>query len=377
MPALVDIRRRIRSVKNTQQITKAMKMVSAAKLRRAQDAMFAARPYARKMLEVLCTAWPRAPKRDAHPLLEERERRPHPARGRHRGQGAVRRLQRQHHPHGRALPGASAPERSSVELGLSGARAATSSGAASYRVRSEHVGVFQALRYATARRRSRKELIKAFTERRDGRGLPRLQRVQERDPAADRRRAAAAHRAADLLESAASRRFDYIYEPEPGEDLRRASCRKHVEVQVWRALLESAAAEHGARMAAMDAATNNAGDMIDRLTLYMNKVRQAAITKEIIEVVSGAGPQAPRASENSHGSWPQQNIGRVVQVIGPVVDVEFDDSGARHLQRRAHPGRRVGAAGSPSTSSPRWSSTSARTACAASACCPPTAWCAA
>ena len=64
---------------------------------------------------------------------------------------------------------------------------------------------------------------------------------------------------------------------------------KHVETQVWRALLESAAAEHGARMAAMDAATNNAGDMIERLTLYMNKVRQAAITKEIIEVVSGAG----------------------------------------------------------------------------------------
>ena len=67
---------------------------------------------------------------------------------------------------------------------------------------------------------------------------------------------------------------------------------KHVEFQVWRALLESAAADHGARMAAMDAATNNADDMIERLTLYMNKVRQAAITKEIIEVVSGAGTTA-------------------------------------------------------------------------------------
>jgi F-type H+-transporting ATPase subunit gamma len=81
---------------------------------------------------------------------------------------------------------------------------------------------------------------------------------------------------------------DYIYEPDARaifDDI----LPKHVEMQIWRALLESAAAEHGARMAAMDAASNNAGEMIDRLTLYMNKVRQAAITKEIIEVVSGAG----------------------------------------------------------------------------------------
>jgi F-type H+-transporting ATPase subunit gamma len=81
---------------------------------------------------------------------------------------------------------------------------------------------------------------------------------------------------------------DYIYEPTPAT-LFSHILPKHVEIQVWRALLESQAAEQGARMAAMDAATNNAGDMIDRLTLYMNKVRQAAITKEIIEVVSGAG----------------------------------------------------------------------------------------
>jgi F-type H+-transporting ATPase subunit gamma len=80
---------------------------------------------------------------------------------------------------------------------------------------------------------------------------------------------------------------DYLYEPGAGQ-IFESILPKHVEVQVWRALLESAAAEHGARMTAMDAATNNAGEMIDRLTLYMNKVRQAAITKEIIEVVSGA-----------------------------------------------------------------------------------------
>jgi F-type H+-transporting ATPase subunit gamma len=82
--------------------------------------------------------------------------------------------------------------------------------------------------------------------------------------------------------------LDYLYEPEPA-GIFATILPKHVEVQVWKALLESQAAEHGARMTSMDAATNNASEMIDRLTLYMNKVRQAAITKEIIEVVSGAG----------------------------------------------------------------------------------------
>ena len=79
-----------------------------------------------------------------------------------------------------------------------------------------------------------------------------------------------------------------MYEPEPA-GIFASLLPRHVEVQVWKALLESQAAEHGARMTSMDAATNNASEMIDRLTLYMNKVRQAAITKEIIEVVSGAG----------------------------------------------------------------------------------------
>jgi len=88
--------------------------------------------------------------------------------------------------------------------------------------------------------------------------------------------------------SAKETALEYLYEPSPAKIFSEL-LPKHVEVQVWRALLESAAAEHGARMAAMDAATRNAGDMIDNLTLYMNKVRQAAITKEIIEVVSGAG----------------------------------------------------------------------------------------
>jgi F-type H+-transporting ATPase subunit gamma len=153
-----------------------------------------------------------------------------------------------------------------------------------YRVRSEHIGLFQALQFPAAQRIAQ-SLIKSYIEREvDGIHIVYNEfktviaqkvvveqllpiRKLELDP-----------REAPL---------DYLYEPSPGA-IFDAILPKHVEIQVWRALLESAAAEHGARMAAMDAATNNAGEMIDRLTLYMNKVRQAAITKEIIEVVSGA-----------------------------------------------------------------------------------------
>ena len=291
MPALIDIRRRIRSVKSTQQITKAMKMVSAAKLRRAQEAMFAARPYARKMLEVLNSVAARADP-DAHPLLEERGARASVLlvvitadKGLCGAFNAN--IIRTAAPLPRGARGAA-----SVELGLVGRK-----GRDFFRRRARQGPLRARRRLPGPALRDRpgaspSELIAAFTERRGGRGLPRLQRVQERHPAAHRGRAAPAHRA-PRARAAASRALDYLYEPDAGGHLRRACCPRHVEVQVWQALLESQAAEHGARMTAMDAATNNAAEMIDRLTLYMNKVRQAAITKEIIEVVSGAGaPQS-------------------------------------------------------------------------------------
>jgi F-type H+-transporting ATPase subunit gamma len=147
------------------------------------------------------------------------------------------------------------------------------------------VGVFQALRYATARELA-KELIAAFTQGEvdevylvynEFKSVIQQRIVVDRLLPIERR----------TLEPRQPA-FDYIYEPEPA-GIFKSLLPRHVEVQVWRALLESQAAEHGARMTSMDAATNNASEMIDRLTLYMNKVRQAAITKEIIEVVSGAG----------------------------------------------------------------------------------------
>src|SRR5215510_13784689 len=286
MPALIDIRRRIRSVKNTQQITKAMKMVSAAKLRRAQDAMFAARPYARKMREVLNRLVTRA-QPALHPLLQERgDRRVllvvvTSDKGLCGGfnaniiRTAARFLEERR-------------GTKDLALELVGRKGRDFFRRRAYKVRAEHVGVFQALRYATAQQIA-KELIQAYTSDQ----ADQIHLVYNEFKSVIQQRVIVQQLLPIEKETLDPREpaLDYLYEPEPAVIFARM-LPKHVEVQVWHALLESAAAEHGARMAAMDAATNNAGEMIGKLTLYMNKVRQASITKEIIEVVSGAGVSA-------------------------------------------------------------------------------------
>ena len=282
MPALIDIRRRIRSVKSTQKVTRAMKMVSAAKLRRAQDAIFAARPFARKMMEVLNRMASRADPH-AHPLLEDR------------GEGKVLAVVITAD---KGLCGAFnaniirtvsrfLAERSEVDVSFSfvGRKGRDFFRRRQVKIRSEHVGVYQALRFETAREIAA-DLIEAFTSGEVNRVFlvhNEFKSVIQQPLVVDRVLPIERHeiRPEDLEQ-------DYLYEPAPAaifEDM----LPRHVEMQVWRALLESVAAEHGARMTAMDSATNNATDLIDRLTLHMNKVRQAAITKEIIEVVSGAG----------------------------------------------------------------------------------------
>ena len=282
MPALIDIRRRIRSVKSTQQITRAMKMISAAKLRRAQESIFAARPYARRMLQVLNSLAMRADK-DAHPLLMD-----------HDGNrvllvvitadkgmcGAFNtNIIRQ------ATRFLDAHDAREVELGLVGRKGRDHFRRRSYRVRSEHVGIFQALNYPAAQKLAG-ELMGVYT-----RGeVDEIHLVYNEFKSIVQQRVSVEQllpiKPIELSPEESA--LDYIYEPEPARIFEHL-LPKHVEIQVWRALLESAAAEHGARMAAMDSATKNAGEMIDDLTLYMNKVRQAAITREIIEVVSGAG----------------------------------------------------------------------------------------
>ncbi len=259
-----------------------MKMVSAAKLRRAQEAMFAARPYARKMTEVLNSMASRATP-DAHPLLEER--------GHQKVLLVVITADK-------GLCGAFNANiirtatrfladrgDGDVTLALVGRKARDFFRRRAVKVRSERVGVFQALRYETARELAR-ELMDAFTRGEADQVFlvyNEFKSVIQQRLVVDRLLPVERH-AISPREPA----LDYLYEPEPA-GIFATILPKHVEVQVWKALLESQAAEHGARMTSMDAATNNASEMIDRLTLYMNKVRQAAITKEIIEVVSGAG----------------------------------------------------------------------------------------
>jgi F-type H+-transporting ATPase subunit gamma len=276
------LNKRIRSVRNTQQITKAMKMVSAAKLRRAQEAIFAARPYARKMMEVLNSLAARA-EPSLHPLLQER---------------GDARIQLVVVTSDKGLCGGFNANiiRSAVRfletrrdadarLNLVGRKGRDFFKRHHYRVRAERLGLFQSLRYPAAQELAR-ELIDDFVAGEadqvylvynEFKSVIQQRVVVERLLPIER-----------LLLTPSQPPLDYLYEPDPGAIV-AALLPKHVEVQVWRALLESAAAEHGARMTAMDAATNNADEMIERLTLYMNKVRQAAITKEIIEVVSGAG----------------------------------------------------------------------------------------
>jgi F-type H+-transporting ATPase subunit gamma len=282
MPALIDIRRRIRSVKNTEQITKAMKMVSASKLRRAQEAMFAARPYARKMLEVLRSMASRA-NPAAHPLLEER---------------TVRKIALVVVTADKGLCGGfnanilraaaqflAEQGGRDVELTLVGRKGRDYFRRRHHEIRNELVGVFQPLRYATAQTIA-KDVITVFTSGE----VDQVYLVHNEFKSVIQQRIVVdqllpvARDVADAQEPP----LDYLYEPDPA-GIFAGVLPKYVEVRVWQALLESAAAEHGARMTAMDAATRNASEAIDRLTLYMNKVRQAAITKEIIEVVSGAG----------------------------------------------------------------------------------------
>jgi F-type H+-transporting ATPase subunit gamma len=259
-----------------------MKMVSSARLRRAQEAVFAARPYARRMLEVLNSVVSRADP-SLHPLLQDRggERVLLVVVSSDKGLcgGFNANINRA------AAQFVADREGRGIELAVIGRKARDYFRHRHVALRSERVGLFQELRYAVAQGIAG-ELIEDFT---GGRADQVFLVYNEFKSVIQQR--VVVEQVLPIQPQAfnpAEPPQDYLYEPAPGR-IFASMLPKHVEVQVWRALLESAAAEHGARMTAMDTATNNAADAIARLTLYMNKVRQAAITKEIIEVVSGAG----------------------------------------------------------------------------------------
>ncbi len=281
MANLRDIRTRIRSVKNTQQLTYAMKLVSATKLRRAQERIVSARPYARRMLQVLHSLASRA-NPEHHPLLERR--------GDARVEMVVITADR-------GLCGgfntnivkAAAEEMErragqEVTLTLVGKKGRDFFRRRRVSVRREMVDIFRNVTYAHAAELAR-EIIQGYVARE----LDAVYLVYNEFKSAIQQRVVVEKLLPieQLPGEGPGALVDYLYEPGEKELLNRL-LPKHVEVQVYRALLESAASEQGARMTAMDSATNNAAEMIESLTLNMNKVRQAGITKEILEVVSGA-----------------------------------------------------------------------------------------
>jgi F-type H+-transporting ATPase subunit gamma len=309
MPSLLDLRRRIRAVKSTQQITKAMKMISASKLRRAQDRVVGARPFALQMQRVLNSLASRVDP-SSHPLLAERESEADAKvllivvtadKGLCGGfnTNIIK-----------AASGFINSAGSPVAVGLVGRKGRDFFKRRGFEIRMEEIGIFQRVKYADAKRIA-EAAIEEFTSGRVSKvfivynefksvmqqrvvteqllPIPKLGAGSE---AGSKGQDPAYVRGAGPVGPAAGKApvpgdVDYIYEPGPAQILGEL-LPKHIEIQVYRALLESAAAEHAARMTAMDAATKNSGEIIDTLTLYMNKVRQAAITREIIEVVSGA-----------------------------------------------------------------------------------------
>jgi F-type H+-transporting ATPase subunit gamma len=346
MANILDIRRRIRSVTNTRQITKAMKMVSAAKLRRAQDRALAARPYAQMLTNVLKSLVARAEIYDPdtgepkHPLLAERpenrillivvtgDKGLAGAFNTNILKAATRFLESKS---GKNVEieavGRKGRDFLRRRYSVAKPRSLESTESSRTTLIGEHVGILNRVDYHMASevaanvidRYSNQEIDAVYLVYNEFKSviaqrlivekiLPiEAERVGETKVAQadrmgdeERKRALEAAkgtgvglRPADTRAiDAAAAKFatapvDYIYE-QPAEELFASLLPKYVSIQIFRALLESVAAEHAARMTAMDSATNNATDMIDSLTLAMNRVRQAKITKEIIEIVSGA-----------------------------------------------------------------------------------------
>lgn len=281
MANVLDIRRRIRSVRNTQQLTRAMKMVAAARLRRAQERVFNARPYANQMLALLGSLAARTEQR-AHPLLAERP---------------VEKLLLVLVTADKGLCGAfnanlihaaqnylEQHRDRQVSLIAVGRKGRDSFRKRRVEILADYTNLFSRLEFTHAQ-----EIAKQIIELYAGQSVDAVDFIYNESKTVLTQRLAVERylpiKPVKPAEGVAL--IDYIYE-EPAEEIFNVLLPRYVEIEVYRALLESAASEFAARMTAMDAASSNAAEMIDALTLHMNRVRQAAITKEIIEIVSGA-----------------------------------------------------------------------------------------
>ncbi|HQN07500.1 MAG TPA: ATP synthase F1 subunit gamma [Thermoanaerobaculia bacterium] len=288
MPNLIDIRRRIRSVKSTQQITKAMKMVAASKLRRSQERVLAARPYARTLGATLASVAGRLPARDdgapAHPLLAQREEKKVVLVVVTGDKGLCGAFNTNVN---RVAAGFLREKRAAgveVSLVTLGRKACDFWKRRSIPVLDARPGLFQRFGYDTAAEVARSLAARFTGEEADAVHVVYNEFRSVISQVVGQRRLLPIE--LDELETNEAG-TDYLYEPGPDVILGRLLPR-HVEFQLFRILLESNAAENAARMTAMESATKNAGEMIDSLTLTYNRARQAKITKELIEIVSGA-----------------------------------------------------------------------------------------
>jgi F-type H+-transporting ATPase subunit gamma len=291
MATLLDFRRRIRSVKNTQQITRAMKFVAAARLRRAQEAALAARPFARELARVLRSTMARI-EEPQHPLLAHRpeEKILVIVLSGERGlAGAFNtNILRKANDFFRANKGKTL---SLVAVGKKGRDTLKRAG---FKVVAEYINVLARVDYGTARDvatlvtdlYAKEEIDSVHIVFSEFKTVMTPNLVLEKLLPVE----GIGSNEESTVEQAVAQ-VDYIYE-QPAEQILDKLLPRYVETQILRAMLESSAAEHAARMTAMESATKNAGDVIEALTLHMNKVRQAAITKEIIEIVSGASSTA-------------------------------------------------------------------------------------
>jgi F-type H+-transporting ATPase subunit gamma len=291
MPTLLDFRRRIRSVKNTQQITRAMKFIAAARLRRAQETAVSLRPYAAGIREVLRSAMSRIENPEQFPLLTQR-------------------------PEERVLVLVAAGERGlcgafnanvlrrafeflrekndkTVEVIAIAKKSRDAFAKRSWKIAAEYIDVTTRADLGVAGKIAA-EVMKIYEAHQADsvyliynefkNVMAQTLRVEKLLPL---EHAALGEPLKDAPQTSSADAVDYIYE-QPAAEIFNKLVPRYVEMQIYRMLAETSAAEHAARMTAMESATSNASDVIDALTLHMNKVRQAAITREIIEVVSGA-----------------------------------------------------------------------------------------
>ncbi|MFT3913383.1 MAG: ATP synthase F1 subunit gamma [Anaeromyxobacteraceae bacterium] len=286
MASLRDIRNRIGSVKSTRQITKAMKMVAAAKLRRAQDAILKTRPYAQLLDQTLSRVAARAAGEEqaAHPLLRAREQKTAEVvvitsdRGLAGGfnSNIARRTQRFLVENGERF--------SKIELATIGRKGRDYFRARRIAVRKDYLGVHAGLAYQKA-----EELAREYSERWLAGEVDAVFLCYNEFKSAIAQKPVVVQLLPIETPPPAPGQADIDFKYEPSrEQLLADLLPRHIAMQVWRALLESAASEHGARMSAMESATKNAEEMIGLLTLQYNRARQAAVTKELMEIVGGA-----------------------------------------------------------------------------------------